>query len=97
MREILIGTLAALYLTVPVLTPAAGRPDSGEAKDEREALYADYELLAGRAYAELRAKKVITRDLDIQTLFEVATAFLFEARLHAACDPSRKENRAVRV
>ena len=63
-------------------------------KDAREAWYADYELLAGRAYAELRAKKVIARDLEIQTLFEEATAFLFEARLHLACDPSRKENRA---
>lgn len=65
-----------------------------ETKDPREAWYADYELLAGRAYAELRAKKVISRDLEIQTLFEEATAFLFQARLHAACDPSRAENRA---
>lgn len=65
-----------------------------ETKDARESWYADYELLAGRAYAELRAKKVISRDLEIQTLFEEATAFLFEARLHASCDPSRAENRA---
>jgi hypothetical protein len=63
-------------------------------KDEREAWYADYELLAARSYAELRAKKVITRDLDIQTLFEEATEFLFEARLRVPCDRSRKENRA---
>jgi hypothetical protein len=63
-------------------------------KDEREAWYSDYELLAGRAYAELRAKKVITKDLDIQYLFEDATEFLFEMRLRAACDRSRKENRA---
>src|SRR3954470_3602727 len=63
-------------------------------KDEREAWYADYELLAGRAYAELRAKKVITRDLDIQTLFEDATEFLFEVRLRVPTDRARKENRA---
>jgi hypothetical protein len=39
-------------------------------KDEREAWYADYDLLAARSYAELRAKKVIARDLEIQSLFE---------------------------
>jgi hypothetical protein len=32
-----------------------------------------YELRAGRAYAELRAKKVISKDLDIERLFEDAT------------------------
>jgi len=63
-------------------------------KDEREAWFNDYDLLATRGYAELRAKKVITRDLDIQSLFEEATAFLFETRLRAICDTSRKENRA---
>jgi hypothetical protein len=63
-------------------------------RDEREGWYNDYELLATRGYAELRAKKVITRDLDIQSLFEEATAFLFEVRLRATCDTSRKENRA---
>lgn len=63
-------------------------------KDERELWYSDYELLATRSYAELRAKKVITRDLDIQHLFEDATAFLFEQRMRVPCDPSRKENRA---
>ncbi|WP_439623372.1 SAP domain-containing protein [Gemmata sp.] len=63
-------------------------------KDVREGWYADYELLAARAYAELRAKKVITKDLDIQYLFEDATAFLFEARMRAACDVSRRDNRA---
>jgi hypothetical protein len=62
-------------------------------KDEREAWYSDYTLLASRAYAELRAKKVITKDLDIQYLFEGATAFLFEARLGVTCDMSRKDNR----
>jgi hypothetical protein len=63
-------------------------------KDDREVWYANYELLAGRAYAELRAKKVIDRDLDIQTMFEAATAFLFEARLHISCERGQKENRA---
>jgi hypothetical protein len=63
-------------------------------KDEREKWYADYELLAARSYAELRAKKVITRDLEIQTLFEDATEFLFEVRLRVPTDRARKENRA---
>ena len=62
--------------------------------DEREAWYADYELLAARAYAELRAKKLITKDLDIQYMFEDATAFLFEVRLRVPCDMSRKDSRS---
>jgi hypothetical protein len=63
-------------------------------KDEREVWYNSYELLASRAYAELRAKKIITKDVEIERLFEDATAFLFEARLHVACDRSQKDNRA---
>jgi hypothetical protein len=63
-------------------------------KDERAEWYADYELLAGRRYAELRAKKVIDKDLDIQGMFEQATAYLFEVRLRAKCDRSYKDNRA---
>jgi hypothetical protein len=63
-------------------------------KDEREVAYNNYELLACRAYADLRAKKIITRDLEIEHLFESATAFLFEARLHVACERSNKDNRA---
>ena len=39
-------------------------------KDEREGWSSDYVALAGRAYAELRAKKVITKDLDIEHQFE---------------------------
>src|SRR5207237_4762223 len=62
--------------------------------DPREEWYANYELLAGRAYAELRAKKLITRDLDIQAMFEDATAFLFAERLRVACDMTRKDNKA---
>ena len=53
-------------------------------RDEREVWYNNYELLATRSYAELRAKKVIARDLDIEHQFEGATAFLFEARLQEA-------------
>jgi hypothetical protein len=63
-------------------------------KDEREVWYNNYELLASRAYAELRAKKIIAKDLEIEHLFEGATAFLFGARLHVACDRSQKDNRA---
>ncbi|WP_020472681.1 hypothetical protein [Zavarzinella formosa] len=63
-------------------------------KDPREVWYANYELLAGRAYAELRAKKVITKDLDIEHQFEDATAFLFDNRLRMPCDMTRKDNKA---
>jgi hypothetical protein len=63
-------------------------------KDEREVWYNNYELLANRAYAELRAKKIISKDLEIEHYFEGATAFLFSARLHVTCDRSQKENRA---
>jgi hypothetical protein len=42
----------------------------------------------------LRAKKVIDKDLDIQRMFEQATAYLFEARLRAKCDRSYKDDRA---
>src|SRR5437762_2660244 len=62
--------------------------------DEREAWYIHSELRATRAYAELRAKKVITKDLEIEHVFESATVFLFETRLHVACDYSHKDNRA---
>lgn len=65
-----------------------------ETKDEREVWYSNYELLAGRKYAELRAKKVIVKDLEVQTQFEHATTFLFEARLRAKCDRSYRDNRA---
>ncbi|MBX9583787.1 MAG: SAP domain-containing protein [Gemmataceae bacterium] len=65
-----------------------------ETKDEREAWYSDFVLLASRAYAELRAKKVINKDLDIGHLFEGATGFLFGVKLKLPCDPSRAENRA---
>ncbi len=63
-------------------------------RDQREVWYANYELLAGRAYAELRAKKVISRDLDIEHQFEAATAFLFDIKLKVPCDMARKDNKA---
>ncbi|QEL15469.1 SAP domain-containing protein [Limnoglobus roseus] len=68
--------------------------EARETKDPREVWYANYELLAGRAYAELRAKKVITKDLDIEHQFEDATAFLFDVRLRVPCDMTRKDNKA---
>jgi len=63
-------------------------------KDEREVWYNNYELLASRAYAELRAKKIISKDLEIEHYFEGATQFLFEARLRVPCGRSNKDNRA---
>jgi hypothetical protein len=63
-------------------------------KDEREVYYANYELLANRSYAELRAKKIITKDLHTEHLFEDATAFLFELKLLTPIQRANKENRA---
>lgn len=63
-------------------------------KDEREVWYSNYELLASRAHAELRAKKIITKDLEIEHLFERATSFLFDALLNVPYDMTRKDSRA---
>lgn len=63
-------------------------------KDEREVYYSNYELLANRSYAELRAKKIITKDLHTEHLFEDATAFLFEVKLLVQMQRANKENRA---
>lgn len=59
-------------------------------QDVREEWYNNYELLAARAYADLRAKKLINKDLDVEHQFEKATDFLFEVRLHVPIDNSRK-------
>jgi hypothetical protein len=63
-------------------------------RDRREEWYANYELLAGRKYAELRAKKLIAKDLEIQSMFEEATTYLFECRLRAKVDRRHKDNRS---
>jgi len=63
-------------------------------KDDREGWYNNYELLACRSYAELRAKKIISKDLDIERMFENATEFLFTDRLHVPCERANRDNRA---
>lgn len=63
-------------------------------KDPREVWYNNYELIASRSYAELRAKKLITKDNEIERMFEGATAFLFESRFYVSCVRSDSENRA---
>jgi len=63
-------------------------------KDDREVLYNNYELLASRQYADLKAKKVISKDLDVEHLFETATEFLFEKRLRAKIELTRSGKRA---
>ena len=65
-----------------------------ETQDEREEWYNNYELLAARAYSDLRAKKLISKDLDIEHQFEKATDFLFEEMLHVSIDNSRKVTKA---
>ena len=62
--------------------------------DEREDWYNNYELLAARAYNDLRAKKLITKDLQIEHQFEQATDFLFEQKLNLKIDKTRKVTKA---
>lgn len=63
-------------------------------RDSREICYNNYELLAARSYSELRAKKLISKDLEIEHMFEKATEFLFEVKLGVKCDRTRKDNLA---
>ena len=59
-------------------------------QDEREEWYNNYELLAARSYSDLKAKKIINKDLDIEHQFEKATDFLFESKLHVSIDHKKK-------
>ena len=63
-------------------------------QDIREEWYNNYELLAARAYSDLKAKKLISRDLEIEHQFEQATDFLFEAKLKIKIDKRRKVTKA---
>lgn len=63
-------------------------------KDGREILYNNFELLGARKYADLKAKKVISKDLDVEHLFESATEFLFERRLGATIELVKSGKRA---
>jgi len=63
-------------------------------QDEREEWYNNYELLAARAYSDLKAKKLITKDLQIEHQFEKATNFLFETKLNLTIDKRRKVTKA---
>ena len=63
-------------------------------RDEREEWYNNYEILAARQYSDLRAKKQITKDLEIEHQFEQATDFLFEVKLSVSIDKERKGTQA---
>ncbi len=65
-----------------------------ETKDAREEWYHDYELLASRRYSDLRAKKLISKDIEIEHKFEQATNFLFQEILNVRIDVSRKVTKA---
>lgn len=65
-----------------------------ESQDEREEWYNNFELLAARAYSDLRAKKLIQKDLEIEHQFEKATDFLFETQLNLAIDNNRTVTKA---
>ena len=63
-------------------------------QDKREEWYNNYELLATRSYSDLKAKKLIAKDLDIEHQFEHATDFLFEVMLNVKIDKRRKVTNA---
>lgn len=65
-----------------------------ETQDDREEWYNNFELLANRAYSDLRAKKIITKDLDVEHQFEKATDYLFEVLLNLDIDTERKVSKA---
>lgn len=65
-----------------------------DTQDEREVWFNNYELLAARAYSDLRAKKIISKDLDVEHQFEHATDFLFEVMLNVKIDKRRKVTKA---
>lgn len=65
-----------------------------ETQDEREEWYNNYNLLAARAYSDLRAKKLISKDLEVEHQFEKATDFLFEQMLNISIDTERKVSKA---
>lgn len=65
-----------------------------ETQDIREEWYNNYELLAARSYSDLRAKKLIQKDLEIEHQFEQATDFLFEMRLNLEIDKKRQTSKA---
>lgn len=65
-----------------------------ETQDPREDWYNNYELLAARRYSDLRAKKLISKDLEVEHLFEKATDFLFEEKLRVPIDNKRKVTKA---
>lgn len=65
-----------------------------ETQDEREEWYNNYESLASRAYADLRAKKLITKDLDVEHQFEKATDYLLSELLNLNIDTKRKASKA---
>ena len=63
-------------------------------RDKREEWYNNYELLATRSYSDLKAKKLISKDLEIEHQFEQATDFLFEVKLKVGIDKRRKITKA---
>ncbi len=62
--------------------------------DKREVWYANYDVLAARDYATLKAKKIISRDLDIEHMFEAATCYLFEKKLRVPIEMPKGKQRA---
>lgn len=65
-----------------------------QTKDPREVWFNNYGLLASRSYSDLKAKKLISKDLEIEHQFEKATEFLFEKQLGTKIDVSRKITKA---
>ena len=51
-------------------------------RDERAAWYDVYEALAARDCSSLRARRIISKDIEVEHKFEDATSYLFERKLN---------------
>ena len=59
---------------------ALGSPETSDPTDDRAQYYDVFEEVASRDYASLRDKGLITKDIEVERLFEAATRYLFEKK-----------------
>ncbi len=60
---------------------ASASPVTSDPTDDRAQYYDAFEEVASRDYDSLRRKGLITKDIEVERLFEAATRYLFEKKL----------------
>src|SRR5699024_6818018 len=60
---------------------ASASPVTSDPTDDRAQYYDVFEEVASRDYDSLRRKDLITKDIEVERLFEAATRYLFEKKL----------------